>query len=208
VVVVDVVHGLEPGSVDDAGDLATYVTVRGTDFDDTDDATIEDEYDSTSTDPSGLERDDGWAGASVSSTSEDVLRQIDERIVEPIDATPDANPPADFTAAVLSHGRDPSDQYPLDDTDETPNTAALRAVQRARANTRFIVGGITVALIAVLLVILTSVFGGDSKSQTPTTDSVPITDPVADTGDTTAEAISDTIGAQDTDPFADPLPSS
>jgi len=185
VVVVDVVVGLDRDTVDDTKDLATYVTVRGTDFDDTDDATIEDEYDSTSTDPSGMERsrDD----------DDDIFSAFDE------DATPDANPPADFTAAVLSHGRTPRSgsglsEDGLDPVDDTPLTAARRAEQRARANTRFIAGGVTVALVAVLLVILTSVFGGNSKSEAPTTDSVVITEPSSDTGDTITDVPSDTIG--------------
>lgn len=197
VVVVDVVVGHNRDDIDDTKDLTTYVTVRGTDFDETDDATIEDEYDSTSTDPGGLSRDAG---------------ELDSGELD--DLTPDgANPPADFTAAVLSHGRDsgaPSLPYLRGDEDpssDTPMTALQRAQQRARTNSRFIAGGVTVALVAVLLVILTSVFGSDSKSQTPTTDSVAITDPATDTGDTIADVPSGTIGdaidAMGTDPAVD-----
>lgn len=195
VVVVDVVDGLERDAVDDAKDVLTYITVRGNDVDATDDATIEDEYDSTSTDPAGMDRsDDDWA--SDSDSTRNGTRSLG--VID--DPTPDdANPPADLTAAILSHGRDRSGKsLPYlrgdDSTDETPLTAMRRAQQRARANSRFIAGGITVALIAVLLVILTSVFGNDSKSQTPTTDSVAITDPATQTTDTIGDVPGGTIG--------------
>lgn len=188
VVVVDVVEGLNRDDVDDSKDLTTYITVRGTETDPTDDATIEDEYDSTSTDPGGLDRSDD-------ETDDD----FDDFDNFDLDATPDGNPPADFTAAVLSHrrfGADPSGQYDYDPgADDTPISAARRAAQRARANTRFIAGGVSIALIAVLLVILTAVFGGGSNDEPPTTDTVTITDPTGTTGDATDGSVGGTIGA-------------
>ena len=117
-----------------------YITVRGTDFDNTDDATFEEDVDSSGTDPEGLdlidddETDDGWGGP-VSGAPDDT----------PSD---DTNPPRDLTAAVLSHGRHRAWRHE-DDEDATPNTLARRIALRTRANNRFIAGGAVIAGLSI-----------------------------------------------------------
>ena len=175
VVVVDVVEGVDPATVTEDSDRDTllhYITVRGSDVDPTLDET----------------RDD---------TLDVVMNLEDRGDEEPADAddTPpwETNPPRDLTAAVLSHGRDPSNGFPVAHADETPNTLARRMAQQARANTRLIVAGAAVALVAIILVIIAALTGGSSSDGPKPGDTVAITDFVDVTADSTPDTLPDSV---------------
>lgn len=180
VVVLDVVEGVDPATVTEDSDRDTllhYITVRGSDVDPTLDET----------------RDD---------TLDVVMNLEDRGDEEPADAddTPpwETNPPRDLTAAVLSHGRDPSNGFPVAHADETPNTLARRMAQQARANTRLIVAGAAVALVAIILVVIAALTGGSSSDGPKPGDTVAITDFVDVTADSTPDtppdSANETIG--------------
>ena len=163
VIVLDVQEGADPTTINGGEDLLTYVTVRGHDVEDG-------------------SRDD----------SLDDLNIEDERTALTDDTPPfETNPPRDLTDAVLSRGLDPSDRYPFPvaHADETPNTAARRMAMHARANTRFIIGGAAVALIAIILVIVAAVTGGKSNDGPQPGDTVAITDFVDDPADTAPDTL-------------------
>jgi protein phosphatase len=181
VVVVDVVEGIEPTTLteeDDRDTLLHYITVRGSDLD----PTLDETQDHPINLIADLDADDDFDHASDA------------------DDTPpwETNPPRDLTAAVLSHGSDPSNGFPVAHADETPNTLARRMAKQAKANTRFIIAGAAVALVAIILVVVAALTGGSSNNGPKPGDTVAITDFVDVTVDTTpdtlADSVNDTIG--------------
>jgi len=188
VVVLDVLDGENPAVVDDREDMLTYITVRGTDnhaaSDETNDFTIDPDTHGV------LDGDD-----------------VDDDLTDASDAddTPpfETNPPRELTAAVLSHGRDASSGFPVAHGDETPNTLARRMAMQARANTRFIIAGGAVALIAVILVVIAALTGGKSGSDQKPGDTVAITDFVDVTADASTDSLPDTLPDSVSDTIGD-----
>jgi protein phosphatase len=192
VVVLDVLDGEDPAVVDDHEDMLTYITVRGTESHSASDETRDETNDFT-VDPEAREILDG----------DDV--DVDPMDDSDSDDTPpfETNPPRDLTAAVLSHGRDPSNGYPVAHADETPNTLARRMAMQARANTRFIIAGAAVAVIAIVLVIIAALTGGKSGSSPKPGDTVAITDFVDVTADTSTDSLPDSLPDSVSDTIGD-----